>query len=134
MSALMAAVRVQMDPVGPYDLRLVAHGATDPTRQRRKNVLELVFKADDVPSYGRVTQARQGRLEVELESEAPEMRIRPPALPPGRGQRSHPFLRAFARDPLIGEATRRFQGMRPRPTPLAYSNPMANGPDTPRTT
>ena len=46
-------------PIGPYDLRLAAHGATDPTRRLRENVLELVFEVDGVPSYGRVTQAKE---------------------------------------------------------------------------
>ena len=100
-------------PIGPYDLRLAAHGATDPTRRLRENVLELVFEVDGVPSYGRVTQAKRGCLEVELESEAPESATARLRYLLAVDDDHTPFLRAFALDPLIGEATRRFQGMRP---------------------
>jgi 3-methyladenine DNA glycosylase/8-oxoguanine DNA glycosylase len=110
----MATIRTQLGPIGPYELRLVAHGATDPTRRRRReNVLELVFEVDGVPSYGRVSQKRRGPLEIELESDAPESATARLRYLLAVDDDHTPFLRAFARDPLIGEATRRFQGMRP---------------------
>jgi 3-methyladenine DNA glycosylase/8-oxoguanine DNA glycosylase len=105
--------RVSFDPAGPYDLALVAHGASDPTRRRRDEVLELAFEADEQPAHARVAQRRNGPVEVAITAPEPEVALERLRFILAVDDDHTPFLKRFARDPLIGEATRRFQGMRP---------------------
>ncbi len=109
----MAPVRTHFDPVGPYDFQLVANGGNNPTRRRRDGVLELAFEAGGEPARARVAQRRGGRMEVAVESREPEAAIAHLRWMLAVDDDHTPFLRKFARDPLIGEATRRFQGLRP---------------------
>ncbi len=109
----MVTVHTHFDPVGPYDLSLVAHGASDPTRRRRDGVLELAFEAAGTPARARVAQRKRGPLEIEVTSEAAPEAVARLRYVLAVDDDHTPFLRAFARDPLIGDATRRFQGMRP---------------------
>lgn len=109
----MATVRTSFDPVGPYDLSLVAHGASDPTRRRRDGVLELAFEAGGCPAHARVAQRRNGRVEAAVTSDNSKAAIAHLRYMLAVDDDHTPFLRKYARDPLIGEATRRFQGMRP---------------------
>ena len=109
----MASVRTTFDPVGPYELALVAHGAGDPTRRRRDGVLELVFEAGGEPAHARVAQRRGGPLEASVTSENTDAAIAHLRYMLAVDDDHTPFLKRYARDPLIGEATRRFQGMRP---------------------
>ncbi|MGI9658886.1 MAG: DNA-3-methyladenine glycosylase family protein [Gaiellaceae bacterium] len=109
----MAHARTHFDPIGPYDLELVAHGANDPTRRRVDGVLELAFEADGLPAHARVAQRRGGRVEVAVTAENTDAALAHLRYILAVDNDHTSFLRKFARDPLIGEATRRFQGMRP---------------------
>ena len=116
----MAAARTHFDPVGPYDLALVAHGANDPTRRRRDDVLELAFEADGNPATARVAQRRNGRLEVAVSAADTSAALARVRYMLALDDDHTPFLKKFSRDPLIGEATRRFQGMRPMRRATVY--------------
>ena len=110
---MATTTRASFDPAGPYDLALVAHGASDPTRRRRDEVLELAFEADEQPAHARVAQRRNGPVEVAITATEPEVALERLRFVLAVDDDHTPFLKRFARDPLIGEATRRFQGMRP---------------------
>ena len=116
----MAAARTHFDPVGPYDLALVAHGASDPTRRRQDGVLELAFEAAGSPATGRVAQRRNGRLDVAVTATSTSAALARVRYMLAVDEDHTPFLKKFARDPLIGPATRRFQGMRPMRRATVY--------------
>ena len=109
----MPVTRTTFRPAGPYDLRLVAGGASDPTRRFRDGVFECVYETATGPSHARVWQVRGGELRVVVEAEEPERALDKLRFVLAIEDDHTPFLRRFARDPLIGEATRRRQGMRP---------------------
>ena len=100
----MAAARTHFDPVGPYDLALVAHGANDPTRRRRDDVLELAFEADGNPATARVAQRRNGRLEVAVSAADTSAALARVRYMLALDDDHTPFLKKFSRDPLIGES------------------------------
>ena len=109
----MARVRTHFDPIGPYDLELAAHGASDPTRRRKDAVLELAFEAGGLPAHARVAQRRGGRVEVAVTAGNTDAALAHLRYMLAVDDDHTPFLKKFSRDPLIGDATRRFQGMRP---------------------
>ena len=107
--ALEALLRAR----GPYSLAASARLAGDRTRVFRDGVLTCVFEADRTPALARVWQGRDGLLRARLESEAAGAALDTLRFVLALEDDHTEFLRRFARDPLLGPATRRLQGLRP---------------------
>jgi DNA-3-methyladenine glycosylase II len=105
-------LRTTLRPRGPYELALVARGASDRTRRYANGVLEAVFRAGGHPARARVWQRRDGRLELVVESPEPGPAVDHLRFVLAVDDDHTELLRRFARDPLIGPATRRLQGLR----------------------
>jgi AraC family transcriptional regulator of adaptative response / DNA-3-methyladenine glycosylase II len=96
-------------PAGPYSLALCIRHANDATRHVRDGVLTTTLLVDGRVELATARQLLDGRVVLRGESEAGIDRLRfVTALDDDHTE----FLRRFSRDPLIGEATRVFQGMR----------------------
>ena len=96
-------------PSGPYTLALCTRHASDATRRLRDGTLTTALRVGERIEIGAASQTVDGRLVLRAESEDGIERLRfVLALDADHTE----FLRRFARDPLIGEATSRFQGMR----------------------
>jgi DNA-3-methyladenine glycosylase II len=96
-------------PVGPFSLALSTKHAGDATRRLRDGVLTTTLRLGERVEIGSAEQAVDGRVVLRAQSEEGFERLRfLIALDADHSE----FLRRFARDPLIGEATLRFQGMR----------------------
>lgn len=115
----MSLIRTALRPSGPYDLRLVARGAGDPTRRFRDGVFECVYETANGRARARVWQRRVGELRVVLEADEPDLALGKLRFVLAVDDDHTPFLRRFAHDPLIGPATRGRQGMRPLRTATA---------------
>jgi 3-methyladenine DNA glycosylase/8-oxoguanine DNA glycosylase len=100
---ISAAVR----PRGPFSLRLSARLAGDATRALEEGRLTAALAAGGL---GRAWQQPDGFVQLRAESEEglDELRF----LLALEDDHS-PFLERFARDPLLGETTRRLRGLRP---------------------
>jgi 3-methyladenine DNA glycosylase/8-oxoguanine DNA glycosylase len=96
-------------PSGPYTLALCTRHASDATRRLRDGTLTTTLRVGDRVELGSASQTVDGRLVLRAESEDGIERLRfVLALDADHTE----FLHRFARDPLIGEATSKFQGMR----------------------
>ena len=100
---IAAAVR----PRGPYSLRDTIRAGSDATRTNVDGVLVTALASGGA---GRAWQQTDGIVQLRAPHDGgiDELRF-VLALDDDHGE----FLRRFARDPLIGEATRRLRGMRP---------------------
>ena len=96
-------------PAGPYSLALCTKHASDATRQLRDGTLTTTLRVGERVEIGSARQTVDGRLVLRAESEEGFERLR--FILAADADHSE-FLRRFAHDPLIGESTRRFQGMR----------------------
>lgn len=96
-------------PVGPFSLALSTKHASDATRRLRDGVLTTTLRLGERVEIGSAEQTVDGRVVLRAQSEEGFERMR--FLIAVDADHSE-FLRRFARDPLIGEATLRFQGMR----------------------
>ena len=101
-----AAIR----PRGPYSLRLSSRRAGDATRRARDGLLTSVLAVDGRLERGLAWQRPDGILVLRAESEAGLAQLR---FVLGTDDDYGEFFRRFARDPLIGEATRQLRGLRP---------------------
>jgi 3-methyladenine DNA glycosylase/8-oxoguanine DNA glycosylase len=100
---ISAAVR----PRGPYSLRVSTRLAGDATRTAIDGVLVAALASGGA---GRAWQQADGTVQLRAPSEAGIEELRfVLAVDDDHSE----FLRGFARDPLIGEATRRVRGLRP---------------------
>ncbi len=97
-------------PCGPFSLRLSGRMAGDSTRSIVDGILDAVVDADGAPEHVRAVQAVDGTMLLWAQSEAGLARLR--HMLPLEADHSE-FLTRFARDPLVGEATRRLRGLRP---------------------
>jgi 3-methyladenine DNA glycosylase/8-oxoguanine DNA glycosylase len=96
-------------PAGPYALALCARHASDATRHVRDGTLTATLRVGERVEIATARQTLDGRLALRAESEPGLDRLRfVLAIDADHTE----FLRRFARDPLIGETTLRFQGMR----------------------
>jgi 3-methyladenine DNA glycosylase/8-oxoguanine DNA glycosylase len=96
-------------PAGPFSLALSTKHASDATRRLRDGVLTTTLRVGGRVEVGSVEQTVDGNVVLRAQSDEGFERLRfLIALDADHSE----FLRCFARDPLIGEATRRFQGMR----------------------
>jgi 3-methyladenine DNA glycosylase/8-oxoguanine DNA glycosylase len=100
---ISAAIR----PRGPYSLRVSTRAGSDATRTVIDGVLVAALASGGA---GRAWQQANGTVQLRAPSEAgiDELRF-VLALDDDHSE----FLRRFARDPLIGAATRRVRGLRP---------------------
>src|SRR5438105_6295887 len=83
--------------------------ASDATRLHRDGTLTTALRIGERVELGSARETVDGRVVLRAESEEGFERLR--FISPVDADHSE-FLRRFSRDPLIGEATRRFQGMR----------------------
>jgi 3-methyladenine DNA glycosylase/8-oxoguanine DNA glycosylase len=96
-------------PAGPFSLALTTRHASDATRHVRDGTLTTALRIGERVEVGSARQVVGGRVVLRAESEDGIERLRfVLALDADHSE----FLRRFGRDPLIGEATLRFQGMR----------------------
>jgi 3-methyladenine DNA glycosylase/8-oxoguanine DNA glycosylase len=96
-------------PAGPFSLADTTKHASDATRHLRDGTLTTALRVGDRVELGSAQQRVDGRIVLRAESEEGFEKLR--FIVPVDADHSE-FLRRFARDPLIGEATVRFQGMR----------------------
>ena len=96
-------------PAGPFSLADSTKHASDATRYLRDGTLTTAMRVGGRVELGSAQQAVDGRIVLRAESDEGFEKLR--FIVPVEADHSE-FLRRFARDPLIGEATRRFQGMR----------------------
>jgi len=96
-------------PAGPFSLALSMKHASDATRLHRDGTLTTALRIGERVELGSARETVDGRVVLRAESEEGFERLR--FIIPVDADHSE-FLQRFSRDPLIGEATRRFQGMR----------------------
>jgi 3-methyladenine DNA glycosylase/8-oxoguanine DNA glycosylase len=96
-------------PAGPFSLALSTKHASDATRHLRDGTLTTTLRVGDRVEVGSPRQNVDGRVVLRAESEEGLERMR--FIVPVDADHTE-FLRRFTRDPLIGEATLQFQGMR----------------------
>src|ERR671936_1269312 len=96
-------------PTGPYSLALCIRHASDATRHVRDGTLTTAVRVGDRVETARATQLVDGQVMLRAQSEEGFERLRfVIAIDADYTE----FLRRFRNDPMIGEATRRFRGMR----------------------
>ncbi len=104
----MLTARVR--PRGPYSLRLSARHGSDATRMVRDGVLTATLDTGKRLEQARAWQQEDGTVCIQaLSDEAVEQMRFVLAVDDDHSE----FLRRFARDPLVGLATRRLRGLRP---------------------
>ena len=96
-------------PAGPFSLAQSLKHASDATRLHRDGTLTTALRVGDRVEVGSARQLVDGRVVLRAESEEGFEALR--FVVPVDSDHTE-FLRRFARDPLIGETTRAFQGMR----------------------
>jgi 3-methyladenine DNA glycosylase/8-oxoguanine DNA glycosylase len=103
-------VTATLRPRGPYSFRLSTRHGSDATRRVYDGVLTATISTPDGPEQTQAWQAPDGAIRIRAQSEAGVEHVR---FVLGLEDDHSEFLRRFADDPLIGEATRRFRGLRP---------------------
>jgi 3-methyladenine DNA glycosylase/8-oxoguanine DNA glycosylase len=103
-------VNAELRPRGPYSLRLSGRLASDPTRVVRGGTYDATISVEGRPERVLAVQRQDGTIAVRAESDAGVDHVR---FVLGLDDDHSELLRRFARDPLIGEATRRLRGLRP---------------------
>ena len=99
----------EVRPRGPFSLHLCTRHGSDATRAIRDDFLTTTLWVDGRAELARAWQRPDGTIVARVESEAGLERLR--FLLAVDDDHSE-FLRRFARDPLLGRATKRLQGMR----------------------
>jgi 3-methyladenine DNA glycosylase/8-oxoguanine DNA glycosylase len=96
-------------PAGPFTLALCTRHASDATRLLRDGTLTSALRLNDRVEVGSARQTVDGRVVLRAESEEGLEKLR--FLLAVDADHTE-FLKRFRHDPLIGEATTRFQGLR----------------------
>ena len=96
-------------PAGPFSLAQSTKHASDATRYLRDGKLTTTVRIGDRVELASAEQLVDGRVVLRAESDEGFDQLR--FIVPVDADHTE-FLRRFARDPLIGAATLRFQGMR----------------------
>ena len=109
----MACLETSLRARGPYVLGLVAGGSRGGTASFADDTLTTAFDTEAGPALARVWQQRDGRLAVRVDSPDHASALDRLRFLLAVDDDHTPFLRRFARDPLLGDATRRLQGLRP---------------------
>jgi 3-methyladenine DNA glycosylase/8-oxoguanine DNA glycosylase len=103
-------LELELRPRGPYSLALTARLAYDATRSFLDGVLTCALDGEIIHAW----QRPGGEIVVRAESETTVERLRfVLAVDDDHSE----FLRRFADDPLLGEATRQLRGLRPLRVP-----------------
>jgi 3-methyladenine DNA glycosylase/8-oxoguanine DNA glycosylase len=100
-------------PRPPYSLALSARLKSDVTRHFRDGVLTAALEADGRPALARVRQRPDGTLAVCVEGDAPAAALERLRFVLAADDDHAPFLRRFARDPLLEAPIRTLRGLRP---------------------
>jgi 3-methyladenine DNA glycosylase/8-oxoguanine DNA glycosylase len=103
-------IRAALRPRGPYSLRRSGLLGSDATRRIVDGTYCGVVDLDGRLELVRAAQRPDGTVVVAAESDAGVDHVR---FVLGLDDDHSEFLRRFAGDPMIGEATRRFPGLRP---------------------
>jgi 3-methyladenine DNA glycosylase/8-oxoguanine DNA glycosylase len=96
-------------PAGPYSLALCTRHATDATRNVRDGVLTTTVRVGDRVELASAHQLVDGDVVLRAATEEGLEQLR---FVLAVDDDHTEFLRRFARDPMIGEATRRYRGLR----------------------
>ncbi|MGH3103716.1 MAG: DNA-3-methyladenine glycosylase family protein [Gaiellaceae bacterium] len=101
--------RLDVRPHGPYSLALTARHAGDATRRFRDGTLTAVVRVEGRPERASAEQRPDGTVALRAQSDAGLEQLRfVLALDADHTE----FLRRFAADPMLGEATRQLRGLR----------------------
>ena len=103
-------VTATLRPRGPYSFRLSTRHGGDATRRVHDGILTATIATGDGLEQVQAWQTPDGSIQVRAHSEAGVEHVR---FVLGIDDDHSEFLRRFADDPMIGEATRRFRGLRP---------------------
>jgi 3-methyladenine DNA glycosylase/8-oxoguanine DNA glycosylase len=103
-------VTAVVTPRGPYSFRLSTRHGSDATRRVHDGVLTATTATETGLEQVQAWQRADGTIAVRAHSDAGVEHVR---FVLGLEDDHSEFLRRFAHDPLIGEATRRFRGLRP---------------------
>src|SRR5262245_45513747 len=106
-------IATELRPRGPYSLRLSARFASDATRRLSNGVITTTIAGPNGLEQVATWQRPDGAIALRAASEAGVEHVR---FMLGLDDDHSEFLARFARDPLIGEATRRLRGLRPTRT------------------
>src|SRR5262249_24533422 len=96
-------------PAGPYSLALCIRHATDATRHVRDGTLTATVRVGERVELASAHQLVDGDVVLRADGEEGLERLR---FVLAVDDDNTEFIRLFARDPMIGEATRRFRGLR----------------------
>ena len=107
------ALETTVVPKAPYSLALSARMKSDTTRVFRDGVLTMAFEAAGAPALAQVRQRPDGSLVVRLDAPDTAAALDKVRFILAADDDHSPFLRRFARDPLVGRATRSLAGLRP---------------------
>ncbi|HYX88407.1 MAG TPA: hypothetical protein VE753_03470, partial [Gaiellaceae bacterium] len=100
-------ISAALRPRGPFSLRLSGRLSSDATRTFAEGVMVAALAAGGV---GRAWQQPDGVVQLRAEGDAGIDELR---FVLALDDDHSPFLERFARDPLVGKATRRLRGLRP---------------------
>jgi 3-methyladenine DNA glycosylase/8-oxoguanine DNA glycosylase len=103
-------ISAELRPRGPYSLRLSTRHGSDATRRIVDGVYDATLSAERGLERVRAWQRPDGAVCVLAASEAGVEHVR---FALGLEDDHSEFLRRFADDPLLGDATRRLRGLRP---------------------
>ncbi len=103
-------VSATLRPRGPYSLRLSARHGTDATRRFHDGVYTATIAGEAGLEPVRAWQRPDGAIQIRAASETGIEHVR---FALGLDDDHSEFLCRFADDPMVGEATRRFRGLRP---------------------
>ena len=107
-------MELRLRPRGPYSLRLSTRLAGDACRVVRDGVLSAALDVDGRLEHVLAWQQPDGAVCVRAASDRAVEQVR---FVLALDDDHSPFLARFARDPLLGEATRRLRGLRPPRVP-----------------
>ena len=113
LTSLRMALETTIVPRSPYSLALSARAKSDATRSFRDGVLTMVFEADGRPACARIWQRRDESLAVRIDGSRAKSALEHLRFVLAADDDHLPFLRRFARDPLLGQALPRLYGLRP---------------------
>ena len=103
-------ISADLKPRGPYSLRTSARHASDATRTVSQGVYTATISVGGSLERVQASQRPDGVISVRAESEAGVEHVR---FVLGLDDDHSEFIARFKDDPLIGEATRQFRGLRP---------------------
>jgi 3-methyladenine DNA glycosylase/8-oxoguanine DNA glycosylase len=104
------SVRTELQPKGPYSLRVSGLLASDATRVVVDGTYRSTVRIDDRLERVQATQRADGAIVVTADSDAGVDHVR---FALGLDDDHSEFVRRFARDPLLAETLRQVRGLRP---------------------